>query len=68
MKNTLKVLAILMLLLVSSCGSLSPSQRYAREHSDREFKGWKEQNKKMDKEKKKKVKDHTKVRHTWDKN
>lgn len=66
MKNATKVLALFIAaLLLAACGSLTPAERYAREHRHREFQGWKHQNKKMDKDQKKKVKDSSKIPHTW---
>jgi hypothetical protein len=65
MKNFLIKLAITawivwFLILVNSCGSATPAARYAREHQSKEFQGWKNQNKKMDKAEKSKPKDHSK--------
>lgn len=62
MKNLNKVFAILAVffavVLTSSCvASMSPADRYAREHKGKAFQGWDEEGKKMDKQQKKKVKD-----------
>lgn len=65
MKNFLIKLAIALwviwfLTLVSSCGSATPAARYAREHQNKEFTGWKTIHKKIDKAEKSKPKEHAK--------
>lgn len=68
-KHLIKILIGLFLAftagLITSCASLSPAQRYAREHSDREFTSFKDLNKRLNKATKRKIKDHSKVKHTW---
>jgi PBP1b-binding outer membrane lipoprotein LpoB len=59
------ILILLTAVILSACASLTPAQRYAKEHESKEFKGWKDQNKKMNKAEKSKPKEHTKNRHTW---
>lgn len=43
-----------------SCKTLMPAERYAKEHAYREFTSWKDINKKMDNQNKKKPKEHSK--------
>jgi hypothetical protein len=62
MKNLNKVFAVLAIffaiVLSSSCAqSLSPADRYAKEHSGKTFKGWDELKKDWEKNDKRKVKD-----------
>lgn len=51
--------------VITSCSSVSPSKRYAREHSHREFRSWKDEAKKAKKAERKKVKEHWRNKHTW---
>ena len=58
------ILLAIFLSFAASCASTRPYD-YAKEQNRREFKSWDHETKKAKKAKKKKVKDASKVRHTW---
>ena len=56
-----KLLILIYAIGLTSCvASMSPAQRYAREHSSKEFTSWEDLDKKMDQNEKKKPKEHSK--------